>query len=101
MLKPITNANIISIDAQNASAKLIVTIAPVKDGKLTIVIPRNLTDYKIAGGKDGMFVVNINAKQNTNFKEIMNNKEARELEINFGKGDRVIEIIGTQMAQGD
>jgi hypothetical protein len=45
------------------------TIAPTKDGKLTISLPRNVTDYKIAGGKDGMFVVNINAKQTTNFQE--------------------------------
>ena len=77
------------------------TIAPTKDRKLTIILPRNVTDYKIAGGKDGMFVVNINAKQTTNFQEILNNRTARELEINFGKDDRVIEIIGTQMGQGD
>ena len=77
------------------------TIAPTKDGKLTIILPRNVTDYKIAGGKDGMFLVNINAKQTTNFQEILNNRTARELEINFGKDDRVIEIIGTQMGQGD
>ena len=37
----------------------------------------------------------------TNFQEISNNRTARELEINFGKDDRVIEIIGTQMGQGD
>jgi hypothetical protein len=48
-----------------------------------------------------MFVVNINAKQTTNFQEILNNRTARELESNFGKDDRVIEIIGTQMGQGD
>ena len=77
------------------------TIAPTKDGKLTIILPRNVTDYKIAGGKDGMFVVNINAKQSTNFQEILNNRTAREFEINFGKDDRVIEIIGTQMGQAD
>jgi hypothetical protein len=99
----ITNdaAELVSTVAQKESAKLIITIAPTTDGKLTIILPRNLTDYKIAGGKDGMFVVNINAKQITNFQEISNNKTARELEINFGKDDRVIEIIGTQMGQGD
>jgi hypothetical protein len=48
-----------------------------------------------------MFMVNINAKQTTNFQEISNNRTARELEFNFGKEDRVIEIIGTQMGQGD
>jgi hypothetical protein len=99
----ITNdaAKLVSSSAQKESAKLIITIAPTKDGKLTIILPRNLTDYKIAGGKDGMFVVNINAKQTTNLQEISNNRTSRELEINFGKDDRVIEIIGTQMGQGD
>lgn len=94
-------AKLVSTVAQKESAKLIVTIAPTKDGKLMIILPRNLTDYKIAGGKDGMFVVNINAKQITNFQEMSNNKTARELQINFGKDDRVIELIGTQMGQGD
>jgi hypothetical protein len=99
----ITNdaGKLVSTAAQKESAKLIITIAPTKDGKLTIILPRNLTDYKIAGGKDGMFVININAKQTTNLQEISNNRTARELEINFGKDDRVIEIIGTQMGQGD
>jgi hypothetical protein len=65
------------------------------------MIPRNLTDYKVAGGKDGKFVVNINAKQATDFQEILNNQTTRGLEINFGKDDRVIEIVGTQMGQAD
>lgn len=64
------------------------------------MIPRNLTGYKVAGGKDGKFVVNINAKQ-TDFQEILNNQTTRGLEINFGKDDRVIEIVGTQMGQAD
>jgi len=65
------------------------------------MIPRNLTDYKVAGGKDGKFVVNINAKEVTNFQEVSNNQTTRGLEINFGNDDRVIEVIGTQMGQGD
>jgi hypothetical protein len=99
----ITNdaAELVGTVAEKESVKLIMTIAPTKDGKLTIILPRNVTDYKIAGGKDGMFVVNINAKQTTNFQEISNNRTARELEFNFSKDDRVIEIIGTQMGQGD
>ena len=57
----ITNdaAELVSTVAEKESVKLIMTIAPTKDGKLTIILPRNVTDYKIAGGKDGMFVVNI------------------------------------------
>jgi hypothetical protein len=94
-------AEVLSTVADKESFKLIITIAPTEDGKLTVMIPRNLTDYKVAGGKDGKFVVNINAKQVPNFQEIANNQTTRGLEVNFGKDDRVIEIIGTQMGQGD
>src|ERR687891_582872 len=94
-------AEILSMVADKESFKLIITIAPTNDGKLTVMIPRNLTDYKVAGGKDGKFVVNINAKQITDFQETSNNQTTRGLEINFGKDDRVIEVTGTQMGQGD
>ena len=87
--------------ADKESFKLAITIAPTKDGKLTVMIPRSLTDFKVAGGKDGKFVVNINAKQVTYFQEISNNQTTRGLEVNFGKDDRVIEIVGTQMGQAD
>jgi hypothetical protein len=40
--------------------------------KLTITLPGNLTDYKVARGKDYKFVVTV--MQNTNFQEISNNK---------------------------
>src|ERR671919_335537 len=94
-------AEILSMVADKESFKLIITIAPTNDGKLTVMMPRNLTDYKVAGGKDGKFVVNINAKQITDFQEISNNQTTRGLEINFGKDDRVIEVTGTQMGQAD
>jgi hypothetical protein len=94
-------AEVLSIAADKESFKLVITIAPTKDGKLTVMIPRNLTDYKVAGGKDGKFLVNINAKEITNYQEISNNQTTRGLEINFGKDDRVIEIVGTQMGQAD
>lgn len=94
-------AEVLSMAADKEAFKQTITIAPTKDGKLTVMIPRNLTDYKIAGGKDGKFVVNINAKQVTDFQEILNNQTTRGLEINFGKDDRVIEIVGTQMGQAD
>jgi hypothetical protein len=101
------NARVSSIVPQKEAAKLIVTIEPTKEGKLTINLPRELIDYKIAGNKDGNFIVQVNAKQVSNFKEIIpsttgasnNSQTSRTLEINFGPGDRTIEIIGTQMAQ--
>ena len=45
-----------------------------KDGKLTITLLMYLIEYKIIGGKNYRFVVNINAKHNTNFQEISDNK---------------------------
>lgn len=78
-------AEVLSMVADKESFKLIITIAPTNDGKLTVMIPRNLTDYKVAGGKDGKFVVNINAKQITDFQETSNNQTTRGLEINFGE----------------
>ena len=90
-----------SIIADKESFKLIITITPTKDGKLTVTFPRDLLDYKVAGGKDGKFQVNINAKPITTYQEISGNKTTRGLEINFGKDDRAIEIVGTQMGQAD
>jgi hypothetical protein len=90
-----------SIVAEKESYKTIITITPTKDGKLTLILPRDLIDYKVAGGKDGKFQVNINAKPISTYQETSGNQTTRGLEINFGKDDRVIEIVGTQMGQAD
>lgn len=90
-----------SIVADKDSFKLITTITPTKDGKLTVILPRDLIDYKVAGGKDGKFLVNINAKPISTYQEIAGNKTSRGLEIDFGKDDRAIEIVGTQMGLAD
>ena len=95
-----TNAKVVSIVPQKEAAKLVVTIEPAKEGKFTIDLPRQLIDYKIAGSKDGNYIVTINGKQVSTFKEISNTPSSRTLEISFGGGDRTIEITGTQMAQG-
>ena len=95
-----TNAKVVSIVPQKEAAKLVITIEPAKEGKLTIDLPRQLIDYKIAGGEDGNYIVTINGKQVSDFKEISNTPSSRTLEISFGAGDRTIEITGTQMAQG-
>jgi hypothetical protein len=76
-----------------------ITITPTKDGKLIVILPRDLIDYKVAGGKDDKFQVNINAKPISTYQEISSNQTTRGLKINFGKDDRVIEIVGTQMGQ--
>jgi hypothetical protein len=94
------DAKVVSIVPQKESTKLVITIEPTNNGKLTIELPRTLIDYKIAGGKDGNFILHINGKQVDNVREVSNNQSARILEISFGAGDRTIEIIGTQMGQG-
>ena len=94
------DAKVVSIVPQKESTKLVITIEPTNNGKLTIELPRTLIDYKIAGGKDGNFIVHINGKQVDNVREVSNNQSAIILEIRFGAGDRTIEIIGTQMGQG-
>ena len=90
-----------SIVADKDSFKLISTITPTKDGKLTVILPRDLIDYKVAGGKDGKFQVNINAKPISTYQEIPSNRTTRGLEIDFTKNDRAIEVVGTQMGLAD
>jgi hypothetical protein len=90
-----------SIVPEKDSFKLITTITPTKDGKLTVIIPRDLIDYKVAEGKDGKFQVNINAKPISTYQEIPGNETTRGLEIDFGKDDRAIEVVGTQMGLAD
>jgi hypothetical protein len=90
-----------SIVADKDSFKLITTITPTIDGKLTVILPRDLIDYKVAGGKDGKFQVNINAKPISTYQEIPSNRTTRGLEIDFTKNDRAIEVVGTQMGLAD
>lgn len=90
-----------SIVADKDAFKLITTITPTKDGKLTVILPRDLIDFKVAGGKDGKFQVNINAKPISTYQEIPSNRTTRGLEIDFSKNDRAIEVVGTQMGLAD
>jgi hypothetical protein len=63
---------------------------------LTIELPRNVIDSKGQGNTDIKFVVKIDNK-GVDYKEVANNLNARILGIDFSKGDRVVEITGTQM----
>jgi hypothetical protein len=86
-----------SIVADKDTFKTLITITPTKDGKLTVILPRDFIDYKVAGGKDGKFPVTINAKPISTYQEMAGNKTTRGLEIDFSKDDRAVEIVGTQM----
>jgi len=62
----------------------------------TIELPRNVIDSKGQGNTDIKFVVKIDNK-GVEYKDLANNLNARILGIDFSKGDRVVEITGTQM----
>jgi len=67
------------------------------NGKLTLEIPRNVLDAKSQGNTDTKYNVRIDNK-GVDYKELATNLNARILQIGFNKGDRVLEIAGTQMA---
>jgi hypothetical protein len=73
-------------------------MSPGETGKMvfTIELPRNVIDSKGQGNTDTKFVVKIDNK-GVDYKEVADNLNARILGIDFSKGDRVVEITGTQM----
>ncbi|HZA08313.1 MAG TPA: hypothetical protein VE619_11470, partial [Nitrososphaeraceae archaeon] len=71
--------------------------APSSDnnGNLTIQIPRDVVDNKKEGNADAPFRVHVDGKDAT-FKETANDKTTRTLSIQFGKGAKAIDIIGSK-----
>jgi len=91
---------------------LIITIDAVKDGSITVTLPRDMIDAKIPANlsaddilvgktvdpkdlEDDEFFVLIGGEE-TNFKETKS-KTSRTLSIGFAADDTQIEIIGTQI----
>ena len=66
------------------------------NGKLTVEIPRNVMDAKSQGNTHTKFNVRIDNK-GVDYKEIGTNLNARVLQIDLIKDDRMMEIAGTQM----
>lgn len=102
----ITNGKVLSIVADKANSKISAAIQPYnKNGKFTIELPRNIIDSKGQGIFrniiDSKYIVRINGNAfGITYNEILkNNVNARTLAINFGTGDRLIEIKGTQMGK--
>src|SRR6478672_5741478 len=67
------------------------------NGKLTVELPRNVLDAKSQGNTDTKYHVKIDNKD-VDYKEVGTNLNARILQIDFSKDDRMMEIAGTQMA---
>lgn len=100
----ITNGKVLSIVADQSNSKISASIQPYKNGKFTIELPRKVIDSKGQGIfrniVDSKYIVHINGRAfGVSYNEILNNANARTLQVNFGKGDKVIEIKGTQMGK--
>jgi hypothetical protein len=94
----ITGGKLLGLVADNDKTTVVAVISPGGSGKmvLSIELPRNVIDSKGQGNTDIKFVVKIDNK-GVDYKEVANNLNARILGIDFSKGDRVVEITGTQM----
>ena len=94
----ITGGKLLGLVADNDKTTVVAVLSPGETGKMvfTIELPRNVIDSKGQGNTDTKFVVKIDNK-GVDYKEVANNLNARILGIDFSKGDRVVEITGTQM----
>ena len=94
----ITGGKLLAVVPDNDKATLVAVMSPGETGKMvfTIELPRNVIDSKGQGNTDTKFVVKIDHKD-VDYKQVANNLNARILGIDFSKGDRIIEITGTQM----
>ena len=94
----ITSGKLLALVPDNDKATLVAVMSPGETGKMvfTIELPRNVIDSKGQGNTDTKFVVRIDHKD-VDYKQVANNLNARILGIDFSKGDRVVEITGTQM----
>lgn len=93
----ITSGKLLGIVADKDKTTLVFLLGATSDnGKLTLEIPRNVIDSKSQGNTDTKFNVRIDNK-GVDYKELGTSLNARILQIGIGKGDRLMEISGTQM----
>jgi hypothetical protein len=94
----ITGGKLVGLLPDKDKTTVVAVLSPGGSDKmvLTIELPRNVIDSKGQGNTDTKFVVKIDNK-GVDYKEVANNLNARILGIDFSKGDRVVEITGTQM----
>ena len=96
----ITGGKLLGLVADNDKTTVVAVLSPGGSGEknmiFTIELPRNVIDSKGQGNTDTKFVVKIDNK-GVEYKDLANNLNARILGIDFSKGDRVVEITGTQM----
>jgi hypothetical protein len=96
----ITGGKLVGLLPDKDKTTVVAVLSPGGSGEknmiFTIELPRNVIDSKGQGNTDTKFVVKIDNK-GVDYKEVADNLNARILGIDFSKGDRVVEITGTQM----
>lgn len=94
----IKGGKIVGMLADKDRTTMILVINPsANGGNFTIELPRNVIDSKGASNADTKYQIKIDGK-GVDYKEVANNVYGRILAIDFSKDNRIIEIIGTQMA---
>ena len=92
----ITNGKLLGIVSDKDKTTLVLLLGSSLDnGKLAVELPRNTIDSKGQGNTDTKFNIKIDNKD-VDYKEVGTNLNARILQIDFGKDDRMIEITGTE-----
>lgn len=77
---------------------LVIDIESMRDGTLTITLPRDLVDSKKAvDGADDSFFVLVDGEE-VEYMETKTTEDARTLAIDFPGGAGMVEIIGTYVA---
>jgi hypothetical protein len=93
----ITNGKLLGIIGDKDKTTLVLLLGSSLDnGKLTVELPRNVLDAKSQGNTDAKYNIKIDNKD-VDYKEVGTNLNARILQTDFGKNDRMIEITGTEM----
>ena len=82
----------ITVDSNNFA--LIVEIESNEEGVIALKLPREFIDAKKQDGKDETFIILIDGVEAT-YLESSTDAKSRTIAINFEKGDKVIEVIGT------
>ena len=91
----ITKGKLLGIVGDKDKTTMIFLLGGTSDnGKLTVELPRNVIDAKSQGNTDTKYHVKIDNKD-VDYKEVGTNLNARILQIDFSKDDRMMEIAGT------
>ena len=76
---------------------IVVGIDSPNNGKIIVELPRQYIDSTEQDGEDEIFIILVDGIEVPYLEESSENSITRTISINFEKGDKVIEIIGTRV----